>query len=152
MKGRIQLNRQNAQKGEKFYQYTAIDEYSRFVTPCKWKSIGDFKGFLAKVEDINDKWGFIEHLWGKLVIPCKWKEVRNFCNLLAAVKDDSDRWGFINSEGVLVVPCKWKWVSDFDESGFADVTDFQGKSNRINFVGQEMFDVDFFRKKNNNDL
>ena len=57
-----------------------------------------------------------------------------------------------NSEGILVVPCKWKCVSDFDESGFAYVTDFQGKENRINSAGQEMFDVDFFRKKKNNEL
>ncbi len=101
---------------------------------AQWKYKGDYHEGLAKVQDANGKYGYINEA-GKLVIPCKWKSAESFSEGLARVEDANGKYGFINKKGKLVIPCKWKGAGSFWE-GLAEVKDANDKYGFINKTGK----------------
>ena len=100
----------------------------------KWNHQGDFYEGLARVEDANGKWGFIDKT-GKVVIPCQWNVALSFSEGLAGVKDANGRYGFIDKTGKVVIPCQWKWADSFHE-GLVLVQDDNGKWHKIDKTGK----------------
>lgn len=107
------------------------------VIPCQWKFIGEFSEGLAKVEDNNQEWGYIDKT-GKVVIPYQWKDVGNFSDGLAAVCGAYYKWGFIDKTGKVVIPCQWKYAGNFSEffEGLANVMDDNGVFHKIDKTGK----------------
>ena len=59
---------------------------------AQWYLKGDYSEGLARVENYEDKWGFIDEA-GKLVIPCKWRSADSFSDGTAYVEDED--WEFL---------------------------------------------------------
>ena len=109
-------------------------KYTDEVTTHKWKEVGGFHEGLAKVQDANGKWGYIDKT-GKVIIPCQWKYALNFNEGLAKVADDNWKYGYIDKTGKVVIPCKWNWAEDFSE-GLANVKDANDKWFKIDKTGK----------------
>ncbi len=99
-----------------------------------WTKRGDFSEGLAKVDDNDGKFGFIDET-GELVVPCKWESADDFSEGLAKVQNDNGKWGFIDKTGKVVIPCKWRLAGNFSE-GLAYVKDDNGKWGFIDKTGQ----------------
>ena len=82
-------------------QSSASTKQSDQATNQKWKEVGRYSEGLARVQDDNDKCGFIDKT-GKLVIPCQWKFAWDFYKGLAEVQDANDKRFKIDKTGKVV--------------------------------------------------
>ena len=102
----------------------------KVVIPCIWNSASDFSEGLARVENKNSRWGYID-ITGEVVIPCEWSDALDFSEGLAGVRDlhipftSAPKWGFIDMRGVLAIPYTWDFVDSF-KNGMATVKDHKG--------------------------
>ncbi len=77
----------------------------------KYVKIYNFSDGLAKVQNNNGKWGYINAEFRE-VIPCVYDEVKYFSEGVARVKRN-EKWGYINKDGKEIVPC----IYDDDDLG-----------------------------------
>lgn len=101
---------------------------------AQWKDKASYSEGLARVQDANDKYGFIDKT-GKVVIPCQWEDAGGFQEGLCQVTDANDKYGYIDKTGKLVIPCQWKDAFPFRE-GLAAVKDANDKYGFIDKTGK----------------
>lgn len=119
--------------------YGFVDSKGNLVIPPKWKSVSSrisdnraiFDEGLARVEDNNGKWGFIDKR-GTPFIPCRYNFAYEFKEGLAQVREN--KWGYIDKAGHLIIPCIWDGTEPFSE-GLAGVMDSYHNWGYINKKG-----------------
>lgn len=101
---------------------------------CEWKYADIFKEGLARVQNADGFWGFIDYT-GESIIPCVWKSASNFKRGLAKVQNKWGDYGYVDRKGFEIIPCRWGYADSFVE-GLARVKDPKGKYGFVNRSGE----------------
>ncbi len=106
----------------------------KWVVEPVFKSIRDFSADgLARVQDENDRWGFINRT-GQTVIDARYPEALPFSQGLAAVRTRRG-WSFISTDGEVRIRGPFVAARSFSENGLAAVADAAGQWGFINRSG-----------------